>query len=139
MSGLGAPERPPNNIACRREALLSEAPSRPCSPFRLPPSLAEQNSKRTLAARDECSDTSSDAERKADGCRCCGLAITADMPVYMGFDSKFCCEEHRCRGLLETIRSQHWRGTDDFVEHLHAHSPLSWSLAQPRTKCARVQ
>ena len=84
-------------------------------------------------------------ERRADGgCSYCGLAITGKMTVFMGFDSRFCSEVHRCRGLSD--RSQHWHGTDDFVDHVHTkneHAPIrSYSLADlalPRTKCARVQ
>ena len=154
--------------------LLSAAPKRPCSPFRLPPSLLmRQNTESTCSEADalsvlgieyECSDASSadgdassaasDAssaasgvvqERRADGgCSYCGLAITGKMTVFMGFDSRFCSEVHRCRGLSD--RSQHWHGTDDFVDHVHTkneHAPIrSYSLADlalPRTKCARVQ
>ena len=107
--------------------LLSAAPTRPCSPFHLPPSLLEQNG--------QCTSGSSDG-----GCSYCGLAITGNMTVYMGFDSRFCCEEHRCRGLSDENRSQHWHSTDDFVDHVHEHAPsCSWPLALPRTKRARAR
>jgi hypothetical protein len=144
-----SPRHCPDNTS----TLLSAAPTRPCSPFHLPPSLLEQNYQCSSGPSDESSDASSAAngassasrdvvqERTADGgCSYCGLAITGNMTVYMGFDSRFCCEEHRCRGLSDEIRLQHWNGTDDFVDHVHEHAPSdSWSLALPRTECARVQ
>lgn len=128
---------------------LSEAATRPCSPFLLPPSWLDKSNQCSSGSSDECtSDECSDAsaatsdvvqERKAGvGCSYCGLAITGS--VYMGFDRRFCSSPCRCRGLSDEIRLQHWRGAGDFLDHVHKHAPSCSSSAPvgPEYVCSRA-
>ena len=138
-------------------------PTRCTSPFRLPPSVVEMA--QSLTSDTSSSDTSertsspvaeaipAEKEKVAKqekvawhgGCAHCGIAIVGDMPVYCGFDRKFCCQDHRESGLVDEMRAQSLRAPDQYVEYVHQRAPslasprATWAVVQRRSKCARVR